>query len=423
MKQILLSSLLSIELILISSTANASDPNLKDLIDKIDRLNSTVDSLQKRLVAQEHELSVLKAKNTHYQVTSEPKVVPLVTSSVSTTTKGSYLPEIGAVADVVAMSSQSHKDSEGNDRISLRDFELILGHDIDPYSRLDATIIFSDEEEPALEEGYASFWDLPLNTKLRFGRMKSKVGRASAQHRDSLDTVDVPIVVQRYLGAEGLSKTGLEISGFSPLSSDSFAQELLFGLVEGGSGEEGYIFGDSRRIPSLYARVRNAYDLSDFTKIDLGATWLNGSADEDQAREVNAGAVDFTFTHFVTPRNKLKFQSEAFFISRGESNEVSEEVNFLDQDRPWGYYSLLDYRLSERWGIGTRWDWVQPIATEDEIIRSNESAVSAYLTFYQSEFARWRFQYQHARLIDDTDDNRLYLQGTFAIGTHKHQIQ
>jgi hypothetical protein len=45
------------------------------------------------------------------------------------------------------------------------------------------------------------------------------------------------------------------------------------------------------------------------------------------------------------------------------------------------------------------------------------------ITFYQSEFARWRLQYQRADLADGTDDNRFFLQGTFAIGVHKHMIQ
>jgi hypothetical protein len=51
-----------------------------------------------------------------------------------------------------------------------------------------------------------------------------------------------------------------------------------------------------------------------------------------------------------------------------------------------------------------------------------ERAISAHLTFYQSEFARWRAQYQYAE-IPGEDDDRFFIQGTFAIGTHKHELQ
>jgi hypothetical protein len=46
-----------------------------------------------------------------------------------------------------------------------------------------------------------------------------------------------------------------------------------------------------------------------------------------------------------------------------------------------------------------------------------------FVTFFQSEFARWRFQYQYANLADGGHDNRFFLQGTFAIGVHKHSLQ
>src|SRR3989338_6203082 len=59
-----------------------------------------------------------------------------------------FNPEIGLVADMTGQLSQSREDGEGNDKLSVRELELVLGHDIDPYSRMDATITFSDFEDP-----------------------------------------------------------------------------------------------------------------------------------------------------------------------------------------------------------------------------------------------------------------------------------
>ncbi|MBI3320414.1 MAG: hypothetical protein HYZ89_07520, partial [Candidatus Omnitrophica bacterium] len=51
------------------------------------------------------------------------------------------------------------------------------------------------------------------------------------------------------------------------------------------------------------------------------------------------------------------------------------------------------------------------------------TAWSGYLTFYQSEFSRWRLQYRHTNFAGGGDDNTIFAQGTVAIGVHKHQLQ
>ncbi|MCB0352414.1 MAG: hypothetical protein KDD64_02780 [Bdellovibrionales bacterium] len=413
----------------LSQIAHAESSDLSSLQKSVEEMKIMLQSLQTTVSRQQGEIEKLRYENESLKSSNVPQEVhslPPAQSSGSSK-QAQYLPDIGVVADVVGLSSESRDDEEGNDRFSVRDFEIVFGHDIDPYSRLDATVVFSDEEDPELEEAYASFWDFPFDSQLRFGRLKPKVGIVSAMHRDSLDTVDVPLVIQRYLGAEGLSKTGADVTGYVPLPFDSFTQALTFGVLEGGNGEEGQLFGETKRIPTFYARLKNAVDVSDETSVDLGASWLNGSIDDDSGREANSVGLDFTLTHFVSPTQKLKLQSEAFIVDRdlpGASEESEEEdLTYLSHDNPWGYYVLADYRFDERWGVGSRWDWVEPIATELDVERDHENALSTYLTFYQSEFARWRFQYQRAEGIDDVSDNRFFLQGTFAIGTHKHQIQ
>lgn len=49
--------------------------------------------------------------------------------------------------------------------------------------------------------------------------------------------------------------------------------------------------------------------------------------------------------------------------------------------------------------------------------------MSTFLTFHQSEWARWRLQHRHEEGANQKTDDAALLQGTFAIGTHKHQLQ
>ncbi|MBI4354100.1 MAG: hypothetical protein HY595_02575, partial [Candidatus Omnitrophica bacterium] len=268
---------------------------------------------------------------------------------------------------------------------------------------------------------YITHWGLPGEIKAKVGRMRPKVGKASAIHRDQLETVDEPLVVQKYLGNEGLFRTGIELSGFLPSPWSAVTHELTAGVMEGGIGEGGTLFGSNRRYPSLYAHLKNFWDMSDTTNAELGATYLVGSKDADRRFEVNALGVDATLVHHVTPTNKFKWQNELYLQDRDES--ITEE-GIAYAENPWGFYSLVDYRLTPRWGIGGRFDYVELVDVDPlRRDRHSDTAFGGYLTFYQSEFARWRMQYRHTELAQGSNENAVFLQGTVAIGVHKHQLQ
>jgi hypothetical protein len=393
---------------------------------EVESLRQEIHALKKLLLDQQQRLQALEAQipNTSQNVGSVS--APPQSSSVSSNrgVAAPFIPEIGALLDVVGSSTQSSLDEEGNDRFSVRALELVLGHDVDPYSRLDATIAFSDEEGVELEEAYATIMDLPGGTRARLGRIRPLLGKASPRHADTLETVDHPRWIQHYFGVEGMSKSGLELSGFLPLSGEVRTYQLSGGILEGGAGEEGEIFGETKRRPTFYSHLANAWDFGDSGDAELGATYLLGSADEDSAYEVNAFGVDLTFRYRPHVRQKITWQSEALFQRRSAATFQSEMGDeFSARQHPWGVYSLLEYRFAEQWAIGARYDWVEPINNDEFHNRDAEIAWTSYLTFFQSEFARWRIQYQHLEEVDRAPDDRFFLQGTFAIGTHKHQIQ
>lgn len=333
----------------------------------------------------------------------------------------SFNPDLGVVGDFVATSSQSAADEEGNDRLSVREVELVLGHDIDPFARLDAVIALSDSEEVSLEEAYVTSLGLPAGFKARFGKFRPKVGRVNARHRDSLATVDEPLFVQSYFGPEGMSKTGVELSNFLPLPWEAVTHEAIIGVLEGGVGEDGTLFSETRRNPSMYARLRNAWEISDMSDFELAATLIKGSADDDSAWEVTGYGVDATFNWHLDAIRRIRFESEALFQDRRAASE--QETDAIAHPHPWGMYALADYRFLERWATGLRWDYVEPISATADFARDADTAWSTYLTFFQTEFSRWRLQYQRVNFAESGHDNRFFLQGTFAIGNHKHALE
>src|SRR3989338_4073474 len=188
---------------------------VQQLTELVQQLNATVQGQQQRITELERPAPL-----------GTPAAAALPRQASGGANLAAFNPEIGVLADVVGQLSESSADGEGNDKLNARELELVFGHPIDPYSRLDATIAFSDFEEPALEEAYITHWGLPGEIKARIGLLRPKIGKASPLHRDSLETVDEPLVVSNYLGAEGLSRTAVELSGFLPVPWTALTHEL-----------------------------------------------------------------------------------------------------------------------------------------------------------------------------------------------------
>jgi hypothetical protein len=386
------------------------------LTQAVQELSATVQAQQARIQALEAE----EGSETPLASMPASRVVQSATVVRAVSTRGQSLaalnPEIGVNADLVGQLSESALDTEGNDKLSARELELTFGHPIDPYSRLDVTIGFSDFEDADLEEAYVTHWGLPAEMNARLGRFRPRIGKASAVHRDVLETVDEPLVVARYLGEEGLFQTGAEVSGFIPAPWTAVTHEVTGGVMEGGIGESGTLFGGTRRRPSFYGHLKNFWDVSDETNAELGLTYLTGSSDGDTSYEVHALGLDATLVHFIRARNPLKWQSEVYVQDRDEAGDAL--------NNPWGWYSLLDYRLNQRFALGGRLDYVEPVGLSSSArVRPGDTAFGGYLTFHQSEWARWRLQYRHTDFAAGGDDNTVFVQGTFSIGVHKHALQ
>ena len=335
---------------------------------------------------------------------------------------GAVLPEIGAVGDIVATSSQKRSDTEGNDRIAVRELELVVGSYVDPYSRFDSTIAFSDFEGVSLEEAYLTRWGLPGDLKARIGKFFPRVGKEASIHRDSLSTVDEPFVVRNFFGSEGFARAGADLT--RPFEGPlDWVLEPSVGVLEGGAGEGSVTFGSNRRRPTVYSHLKMFKDLSDLSGLELGLTHLLGSKKSDNGFQVNLLGADATYTYHVTPTNKLFVQSEVYVQDRGAASSTDPGTGVVSRfdQHPWGIYLLGDYRFAPRWSAGLRLDQVRPVDTAGS--RNVDQGIAAFLTFYQSEFARWRLQYRHETDAERKEDNAVFLQGTFAIGTHKHQLQ
>ncbi len=388
---------------------------LGDFQETLKQQNELIQKQQRRIEELERRLTPPRSA----ELPAPPAPPPAAKPSPAPGQLGAILPEIGLVGDIVATSSQQAADSAGNDRISARAIELVMGSYVDPYSRFDAAIHFSDEESPEIDEAYLTHWGLPWEVRGRLGRFFPKVGKQGAGHRDQLSTVDEPLVIRRHFGNEGYFRTGADLSRIFE-GPWGWILEPSVGILEGGGGST---FGSARRRPSVYGHLKKYRDLTDTSSVEFGGTYLTGSRDADADFEVNVFGIDATYLNNLTPNTKLKLQGELFIQDRDEAFGIDTDTGVTTHfDRhPWGAYLLADYRFSPRWSVGGRLDHARLVDTAAS--RHADQGLSAFLTFFQSEWARWRLQYRHEEKANGKTDDAVFLQGTFAIGTHKHQLQ
>ncbi len=409
------------------------DAGLQSMQGQMEEMKKMLGKFESLLQEQNQRIAALEKNNQELSSRLEEKlgfpsaqrIPPSAPIEVSKPKQGllgqGWNPDMAVVGDMVATLSDQSVDTRGNDRFAVREMELVFGSYLDPYSRFDATLTLADFETMDIEEAYITHYGLPYGIKGELGRFHPRIGKAATVHREVLETTDEPLVVQRYFGVEGYFRSGADLSKTFDLPWD-ITGEITAGVLEGGVGEGGETFGDARRRPTLFSHLKTYKDITDMSNVEVGVTHMAGSKSERDRFDVNVIGLDGTWNYYVTPSNKLKWQSEMYLQNRKSSSTFDADGEFVRFSQyPWGFYSLLDYRLSPHWEVGARADAVEPV---DNLSgnRLMDTGWCAYLTFHQSEFARWRFQFEHTDFAAGGDDNAVFLQGTFAIGQHKHKL-
>lgn len=389
---------------------NSLRVEVNDLRQTVQNQNKVIESQASKLISLEKgNLSTAEP----YQP-SQAQITPIALGGISQ----GFNPEIGLIGVVQAKAVEpTTEDGEGNDTIALKELELNLGANVDPYSRLDAIITFNDDIEDdtvEIEEAYYSHWGLPYGFTGRVGKFRSKVGKQNRLHLDQLDTVDYPLVIQDFFGEEGLAASGIRLENLFDLGAPiTITGEVL-------RGNNGDSFSGISRRPIFNTRISTFFELGDSLEMTLGANWMvgdenvSGLAKGDDRFGVHIFGKDFTLEWFLEEGRKIKLQNEFFYQDRSEM--------VVANDNPWGFYSLLDFRLSPKWATGIRFDYLKPRELSD--IDKETWALSPYLTLHQSEFANFSLQFTHRENADPAEEaeNAVILEATFLIGKHSHPV-
>jgi hypothetical protein len=402
--------------------AVAQENEMEQLKNQIQALTQTVELLKSTVAEQQKTIDQLISKPAA-QITvpakNEPDkglaeeiekalAQPATTSqpaSTPTTQLGNTMnPNISVVGTFDSNWSNDKIDPKCNS-LDLSELEVAFQSVIDPYARADVFVTFPADEDPEVEEAFLTSLNLPAGLQLKLGKFHSNFDKVSNAHRHAWPFADTPNVIQNIFGEEGLSETGTELSWLVPNPWDLYIE--LSGGISKQMNEISFNSGETN--DKLYiAHLKFFFDLAPSQTFEVGMSGASGINDPEGHERTYLEGLDLTYKWKPLQANTYKsftFQNQFLFSQRGQA---TDNVN------SWGFYSLSDYQLAQRWHLGVRYDYSQ--FPDDN--KKKEQAGSAILTYKPSEFQDLRLQYKHTARNYDFDADALYFEWIWVIGAH-----
>jgi hypothetical protein len=321
-----------------------------------------------------------------------------------------------ALARISAGSGELTEEEDGetiriDDRMSLREVELDLRADIDPYAKGVLIIAAEDEGgeyEFTIEEGYMTLETLPFGFRVQAGRMRVPFGRINRLHTHDLPKSTRPLALEDQFGHEGYVDNGAIATWLAPFA----AIELYAGVLQ---GDNEVLFGEGQSdldSPTYLGRAEYFLQATDTVYGSIGASYLYGHNDTPNPADQES--------HLFGADLLLKWQPSQFssIMVQGELYALKKELE-AGTDHAFGGYAMLQVQPWQRWYFGVRYDY----SDYDEQVEDGEQwAASAYASFYTSEFLRFRIGYEHRERQStgggEPDLDTIFFQLTFVFGSH-----
>lgn len=322
----------------------------------------------------------------------------------------------------------AHPSKEISNRPFLRTFEIEFRNPVDPYA--EAVAVISVENEAAnefaidAEEVYGLIKRLPLleraplGMKLKIGKFRAPLGVNNKIHMHDLPWTIRPLVISKYLGTEhgeffesGFNPTGIDLDFFLPNPVPSTTLEMNVDVVR--SGDMALSQNRTGKQPAFLGHLTLSKDWNNEHLLILG-----GSAyDEHGDNSTRLWSADITYKW--APAERRGWHS---FVTGGEL--FSGKHSYLDstlsriEHRAYGWFGYAQYQFSYWTYVGIRYDWLQEPSNDQLVTKS----WSAYVSYYTTEFLRFRIGYQHLAsdvlAADVNNVNSVLFDINFVFGSH-----
>lgn len=298
-----------------------------------------------------------------------------------------------------------------DDRPFLRSAEVDLRASVDQYAEGVVVLAVEDEAgtgfEIDAEETYGLLKRLPivetapLGLKLKIGRYRAAIGVNNRLHLHDVPWTSRPLVVSKYLGTEhgdffesGYNAVGVDLDFFIPSPIPGSTLEMNLDVLR--AGELALSEGRGGSQPAYLSHLNWFKDwnnehfltvgISGYFERGLPRTRLLGLDLTYKWRPAERGS----FRSFVAGGELLigdhRFQ-EGLDVDGDGKTDVFPEV----QRQPMGWFAYAQYQLSWWLYAGVRYDRVEE--PQDPALRTQ--AWAGYLSYYTSEFLRFRVGFEH----------------------------
>jgi hypothetical protein len=289
--------------------------------------------------------------------------------------------------------------------LEMHETEVGLQAIIDPYARGDVFISFG-ETGVNVEEAYLTFTSLPAGFLAKVGKMRAEFGKVNTIHNHALAWTDRPLMTESMVGGEdGINDAGISISHILPAPKGVFLEAT--GQVYRGDSDSLFVANRKQDV-SVVGHLRGYGDFNENTNLDVGFSYARGHNDQGNDFLTNLYGIDATLRW--KPLRRAIYHS---FLWRNEF-VWSRRDQFPLQQRAFGMYSAMEYRMNRRWTVGGRFDWSERPTNASQLDRG----FSALLTYWPSEFSQIRGQYRFTRYDGKQDANELRFQFLFVLGAH-----
>ena len=351
---------------------------------------------------------------------------------------GQLLFDMGVTGDFVGNLTQHNvQKNQGGSFPGLenlffpREVEVSFFGQIDPYAR--AEVRFEAEQDSrggglsvSVAEANLTLMALPYGTQLKMGLMRNRFGYLNQIHAHDWPFIDNPNVLQQFFGTEGLAESGFEATWVPPLP---FYLELLGGVF---NGENDVAFGRGQiSNPLVTGRVRTFLDLDEWGAIQIGSSIASGQTTQEKSSNILGFDAKYKYTPAGWPHAAVTVLGEYLLSFRDLVVTNPEGIDQTRQRDSQGFYvygGLQPFHHGElsKWLLGFRYDRTQYPAAA-----GTEWAVQPFLSYYPSEFLRFRVGYKQTNRSQccsylDFQDNggsakqvsEYFLQATFIMGAH-----
>jgi hypothetical protein len=318
-----------------------------------------------------------------------------------------FNPDMSVIGNFIGFAGKNEFNTEP--AMQMSEVEAAFQAVVDPYARADF-FLSASPDGLNVEEGYVTFTSLPANLLLKVGKMRAQFGKVNTLHTHAMPTADRPLVTENLVGGEdGLSDAGMSISH---LVNNPHLYLELTGEVFGGSSD---VFQSPSRSKLTYVgRARGYRDITESTNIDVGTSYAFGPtgvlySTASGTLNKQLFGVDATFRYRPLRRaiyTRFNLRTELIW-SKQETSSTTEEDAF-------GFYALGEYQFARRWYLGGRFDRSGRTLEANSI----DSGVSAFVTFWPTEFSQIRGQYRLTKYAEKVNANEFLFQFNFAIGAH-----